>query len=412
MADRKILVIVPYEFYPPKSGGALRCYHVIREFAKYFKVAVATSQYIDTTDKESRTIFQNVEFYFTGSNATRYGLLKYIIPRRLLNYIFFRFLFHGKNKESVNSMFVDFYPAIRLALKKFSPEVVIFENLESLYYLNEIVRKFDPKIKIVYEAHNVDHILWKKLAGVNNDKDLLKYSGNALAVESALSRYTDCVVCVTKQDELVLKKLNQGNHIVFTTVASGVDTASKVPSSNALDEETTKILFCGSLNYLPNSEGIKWFYINVMPWLRKKLNDFTIVIIGNAENLDEYAYLNGDPQVQLIGRVDDVTPYYHTSHLSIVPLLSGSGIRLKIMESMSYGCPVVSTTLGAEGIDYDEDSILIADDPERFADGIVTLSRSNELRRKLGKNGRQLAESKYDWRMLMNEFKNVIKNLN
>jgi glycosyltransferase involved in cell wall biosynthesis len=409
--NKKVLIVIPYEFYPPKGGGALLCFYTVKELSKYFQIAVVSNQNVHVAAQENNLFFQDIKFYHTDSLKLNFGIFKKVFPLKLLNFLFFKLVFKIRS-GAVNAIFLNFFPSLTLALKEFCPDVVIFENLESLYYLNGVVRKQNSNIKIVYQAHNIDHILWKKLAAAENNKDFTQYSKNALEIESNLSHYIDCVIAVTKEDEAVLKKLNKINqHLLFANIACGVDVDTKIPSLQNIQSTCPKILFCGSLNYLPNIEGLKWFYEKVMPILRARINDFEIVIIGNCENLDVFTYLKGDPHINLVGRVEDVAAYYHESMLSIVPLLSGSGIRLKITESMSFGCPVISTTLGAEGITYDENSIVIADTPEQFADGIVVLLNNAALRNKLSKNGRLLVEQKYDWKILMSEFKEVIYSL-
>ncbi len=408
----KVLIVIPYEFYPPKGGGALRCFYATKELSKYFDVAVLTNQDFDTFENDMPDIFKGIKFFKAGGANIKIPFFRFLIPKRVLNYLFFKLFFKG-GKTSVNSMFLNFYTPLKLSLNEFCPDVVIFENLESLFYLSNIVRKYESKIKIIYEAHNVDHVLWKKLADAENNIEYLRYSKNAYKIESTIDSYTDCVVCVTKEDESILRGINNtGIKTLYTTVASGVDVDLKTPALNYNQQLKPKILFCGSLNYLPNIEGIRWFYDKVMPLLRSRINDFEIVIIGNCENLDQFTYLKGDTNINLVGRVEDVAPYYHDSLLSIVPLLSGSGIRLKITESMSFGCPVISTTLGAEGIAYDENSIVIADTPEDFAEAIIMLLKDVQLTNKLSKNGRLLVEQKYDWKMLMGNFRDIIHSLN
>lgn len=407
----KILIVIPYEFYPPKGGGALRCFYAVKELSKYFDVSVVVNQKIDFSLKEKPDFLKNIKYYFTGNSKINFGILRFIIPVKILNFIFFK-LYNNSFNNSVNTIFIDFYPVLKLALKEENPDVVIFENLESLFYLSGLVRDHSSKIKIIYEAHNVDYLLWNQIAEANKKNEFKKYSENALKIESTLSKYTDCVICFTRNDESILRKLNSHNdRILFSTVACGVDIDLKLPSNKNVVFDKPKILFCGSLNYQPNIEGIRWFYDAIMPILRDKLSDFEVIIIGNCESLDEFQYLFEDPNINLIGRVDDVAPYYHNSMISIVPLLSGSGIRLKITESMSFGCPVVSTTLGAEGIEYDEDSIFIADTPEQFSEDIILLLQDVQLRNKLRMNGRSLVEQKYDWKILMADFRDIIYSL-
>lgn len=110
-------------------------------------------------------------------------------------------------------------------------------------------------------------------------------------------------------------------------------------------------------------------------------------------------------------KVADIAPFYNDCLLNIVTLQSATSILLKITKAMSFGCPLISTTLGAEGFVYDENYIVIADTPEQFADGIILLLNNAALRKKLSKCGRLLVEQKYDWKILLNEFKEVIHSL-
>lgn len=410
---KKVLIVVPYEFFPPKGGGASKCFYTIRELSKYFDVTVVTNQDLYVTNWVKTDYFKSIKFYVAGIKKVNYGILSYFIPLKILNFIFFKLFFFKKNTV-VNSIFFIFFSTLKQALAEVNPDFVVFENLETLTFLSKVVRNYDSKIKIIYEAHNIDHILWRQLASVNNDNELLRYSKSAFDIESSLHEYADCVFTVTSKDEAVLRSLNaKSKNLVFSTIECGVDVEEKKNKHNIEGVYSKpKILFCGSLNYLPNIEGIRWFYENVMPILKSKKVNFELIIIGNCENLNQFNYLKNDANIKLIGRVDDVAPYYFESLMSIVPLLSGSGIRLKITESMSLGCPVISTSLGAEGIAYDDDNIIIADTAEQFANSIILLLEDVELRKKLSKNGRDLVEKFYDWKKLMIDFKAILNTLN
>ena len=121
--------------------------------------------------------------------------------------------------------------------------------------------------------------------------------------------------------------------------------------------------------------------------------------------------LYADPNLFFTGRVVDVKPFYNQASLSIVPLKTGSGTRLKILESMSYGVPVVSTSQGAEGIEYtDSFDIIIGDEEKAFAESVIKLIKNKERRLSIQKNARKLVRSKYDWNIIGTELVKVINN--
>ena len=143
------------------------------------------------------------------------------------------------------------------------------------------------------------------------------------------------------------------------------------------------------------------------------LPQLSLVLVGSANIPASTGALQEDPAVTITGRVDDVQPYYYGSSVCIAPLLSGSGTRLKILEAMSFGNPVVSTGIGAEGIDAQAGRhILIGDDPQSFAENIRLLLTDKALYGNIQKAGRALVEAKYDWEKLGYDMNGAIAHLN
>jgi glycosyltransferase involved in cell wall biosynthesis len=172
------------------------------------------------------------------------------------------------------------------------------------------------------------------------------------------------------------------------------------------------ILFMGKLSYQPNIIAIKIYLQHVHPIIKKELPETKIYIIGIncPEWLKEYSKI--DNSVEIIGFVKDVRPYITNADICIAPLTRGSGTRLKILEYMAIGKPVVSTTIGAEGLEIaDGKNILIADDWSGFADKIIDLLNDEKLAKKIGTNGRKLVEEKYDWKKIVEKQIRIYKEL-
>jgi glycosyltransferase involved in cell wall biosynthesis len=153
------------------------------------------------------------------------------------------------------------------------------------------------------------------------------------------------------------------------------------------------------LDYPPNQNGLLWFYEKVWHDLKKAIPHVKLTVIGRNPISEEYRPLKEDSNINFIGEVESVVPYYLSSSMAIVPLLQGSGTRLKILEAMSLLTPVISTTIGAQGIDYTENNIIIADTPEDFLEKINT-HLSNDILEVIANNALNLIKEKYDWQVI------------
>lgn len=158
-----------------------------------------------------------------------------------------------------------------------------------------------------------------------------------------------------------------------------------------------EILFVGAMGYRPNEEGILWFHREVLPRIREQYpGEVRLCIVGRQPGASVLA-LSKDPSITVTGGVESVTPYYERADIVIVPVRFGSGTRIKILEAMSLGRPVVSTPVGAEGLDLEpEKDLLIADTAAEFAEACIELCRNEEKWRSLVENGRCRIAALYD----------------
>jgi glycosyltransferase involved in cell wall biosynthesis len=202
------------------------------------------------------------------------------------------------------------------------------------------------------------------------------------------------VCCPTSALEAAqVKRLAPGAHVQI--VSNGVDTAEFGPAG--VKTECPALVFTGTLSYWPNAEGIAWFMRAVWPLILSAMPGVQLEIVGREPPAEVLALASD--QVRVSGDVSDVRPYLQPAWLAIVPVLHGAGTRLKILEAMACALPVVSTTIGAEGLDTASGrDIVIADEPADFAAQVVRLLRDPSLRAGLGQAGRALVERQYDWR--------------
>jgi sugar transferase (PEP-CTERM/EpsH1 system associated) len=177
---------------------------------------------------------------------------------------------------------------------------------------------------------------------------------------------------------------------------NGVDTAG-FASRDERSVSTNKIVFTGVMDYPPNVDAVVWFVNDIWPLLRKRKPDAQFVIVG-ARPSAAVSALGQRDGVTVTGAVEDIRPYVAEAFAFVVPLRSGGGTRLKILQAMAIGCPVISTAIGAEGLAVTNgEDILFAETPEDFVSQVLALERSATLAHTLGAAGRTLVAERYDW---------------
>jgi glycosyltransferase involved in cell wall biosynthesis len=205
----------------------------------------------------------------------------------------------------------------------------------------------------------------------------------------------DLSLTVTERDRQTLLKLLRGKPQQVGVAPNGVDTAYNHPGLAQVEPET--LVFNGALTYSANYEAMEYFLSQVFPTVLARVPRARLRVTGKTEGvaLDR---LRLNDNVSLTGYLEDIRPTVAASWACVVPLLAGGGTRLKILEAMALGTPVISTSKGAEGLDAtDGKHLLIADTPDQFAEKTVRLLQEPELRLTLAHNARQLVLDKYDW---------------
>lgn len=287
------------------------------------------------------------------------------------------------------------------ALSEFNPDVVFFEGLPTTLYV-ELVAKRSSAV-CVYRAHNIEHLLWERVAAAERTlakRLYLREQARRLATyEQTLFREgrLDGIVTFTAEDATVCRMMGFSGRLC--TVPFSVDLEDYQP---ALEQPEPPTLFhIGSLSWEPNRQGLEWFLREIFPRVRDRVPWATFHVAGAVPpNVKLPAYEG----VVVHGVVPDARTFMQNQSILVVPLLSGSGIRSKIIEAMAVGKAVVSTSIGAEGIECtDGIHYLRADTAEAFADAVVRLLTSRSLMRQLGQNARRLVEERYSTERIRDE---------
>jgi glycosyltransferase involved in cell wall biosynthesis len=263
------------------------------------------------------------------------------------------------------------------------PAVLTLHNLTWHWYLSRARR-----------AHGADAVRLRAEAG--------RYRRYLVRL---LPRF-DAAVAVSTIEAEELRRLTTRR---VTVIPSGVDTRAITVAPEPATEPP-RLVFTASLGYPPNSQGIRWFADRVWPEVRRALPRARLDVVGRGAP-HEVVVLGEREGITVVGEVERMDPYFARAHAVIVPILTGAGIRMKIVEAMAAGRPIVSTPLGWEGLPHIEPDrhLLVADDPPAFAAAVVRLLSEPELRARLAAQARRLAEEHYDWRGLGAEQEAVLE---
>jgi glycosyltransferase involved in cell wall biosynthesis len=234
--------------------------------------------------------------------------------------------------------------------------------------------------------------LWKRI--------LVRREAAAFArYEADMCRKYDYVSFVTAEDRLTLEDQLGGPGSLkgkSSVIPICVDTQAAPPVTP--NPQASRVTCLGTMFWPPNIEGMEWFYREVWPAVVSRVPQARLTVIGKRPPGNMLAWHN-PPSVEVPGYVADLAPYLAETAAFVVPLLSAGGMRVKIVDAWCWGLPVVSTTLGAEGIQTrDGENVLLADTPEAFAAAVVRLLTDPDQNRRLRSNGRRWVEDDYDWR--------------
>jgi len=233
-----------------------------------------------------------------------------------------------------------------------------------------------PAQPFVLVEHNVETVLWRRYAEQATDPAARLFfrlqAERMLRFECGACRRATQVITVSEADAASLREMCGVSHA--SAIPTGVDAARFARPSAPAPAPASDVLFVGSMDWLPNIDGVRWFVREVLPRIRQRVPQCSLTIAGRHPPASIRELATADSRIRVTGTVDDIRPYLWAASVSVVPLRIGGGTRLKIYEAMAAGIPVVSTTIGAEGLDVSSPmNIRIADTAEAFADACVEL---------------------------------------
>lgn len=379
----KILNLIPYSPVPPTFGGRLRVYHLLRWMTHHHDVRVLGYG----TPEDALRIEEEL-----GHPAERTSMIPE--PRLLSDrwkrlgqlYAFAR-----------NTSFTEVTSRIR-AMQAALDQALDQESFDLVQIAYPVMGYFDFNTDAlrVLDAANVEYDIHRRVAQSTEGfvrKWWAEYEYRKLyPQEISICREQDGIFLTSQRDKELLEPDVPG--VPKFVVPNGVDTGYfQFPEGSP---EENSLVFTGAINYFPNAEGIEYFIRDIFPLIQQRVPGVRLYVVGNAP--PESVRRLASPDIIVTGYVPDVRPYVQRASVYVVPLRIGGGTRLKVLEAMSMRRPIVTTSIGCEGIDVQEgETAFIADDPAAFADATVRLLADRRLRQSMADRGRSFVRERYDW---------------
>jgi polysaccharide biosynthesis protein PslH len=269
-----------------------------------------------------------------------------------------------------------------------------------------------PRIEnAVLFQHNVETMIWRRRAQHAGNPVLRRYyQGQAdrmFRFEGDICRKARHIVAVSEQDAGTMRELFGATRVSAIPTGVDVDTLAR---PDPAPPRTSDLVFVGSMDWLPNVDGIEWFIREVLPLVARERPDCSLAVVGRNPPASLEALAAQNPRIQVTGTVPDIRPYLWGAAISIVPLRIGGGTRLKIYEAMAGSIPVVSTTVGAEGLSvHPPEDCRIADTAEEFAAHCLELLGGEALRREMAGRARDLVCARFSWDQVARGFERILE---
>jgi polysaccharide biosynthesis protein PslH len=378
--------------YPPNNGAKLRIYHLLRGLAQQHEITLLT--FADSTEmglnlSELRSLCREVQ-------VVPWKCFNPRSPRAWLG------LFSPYPRSVIDTFSPEMKSCIEQALIARDYDVVIASEIDmaaySPYFRNLPALLEEVEIGVLYErftqAASFEQRLRRGLTWLKHRRYLA----------SLLKNFRACTVVSARERELLAQTVPEYETIEIIPNCVSVADYSDVHEA----PQPNTLIFSGAFSYAPNYEAMVWFLHKVYPLIQTHIPDVRLTITGNHGNRP----LPPAHNITLTGFVDDVRPLIAGSSVSLAPLHTGGGTRLKILEAMALGTPVVATSKGAEGLDIEPgEHLLLADTPETFAQAVIRLLQEAKLRQQLVDKAYQLVHEKYDWAVVTPRFLQLIEQV-
>ena len=405
----KILFLTQIVPYPPDAGPKVKTYHVIRALVGQGH-SVTLVSFVRPEEVRHTAALQEIceAVHTVPIRRSRIADVGYM----LRSYLTGRpFLIERDDLRPMQEM-------VNQLVQKDDFQFIHADQLTMVQFAIRGASAFPGKRpKVIFDAHNA---VWTIVERMKENapfflKPVLAIEAKRVKrYEGELLRTVDHVLAVTDIDQKLLEealhfsKPGRNDRISpMTVIPIAVDTQKLKPINRKFGSKN--IVTLGTLHYPPNADGIRWFFNEVFPLVQKRVPDATLTIIGKNPPQDFIELAERNPGIiKVTGYVDDLVPYLEESALMVVPVRAGGGMRVRILEAFAYAMPVVTTTVGLEGIHGTAGhDVIVADTPADFAERTSELLENGSLQERLSTNGRELAKKEYDWQAVLSAMRPI-----
>lgn len=384
--------------FPPNDGGCIAMHNMQKSWwANNIQVKVLTFNTIKhpvqldqlPTEYLAKT---NIEGVYLDNRVKIFDALKALIA--------------GESYNVKRFISADFSEKLKSILKSEQFDVIQLESLYMAPYIEDI--RQCSTAKIVFRPHNIEYKIWERLAK-NTLNPIKKFYLKVLTkqlkkYEESILNKIDYLLPLTWEDAQELTMMRCRKSMMVLPIGVHANEYKVIPPPN-----NQVVFHLGAMDWLPNAEGVKWFLTEVWPLVSAKNKQVQLRLAGKGMPAS-IMKLNAS-NVIVTNWVEDVQSFFKEGQVMIVPLLSGSGMRVKIIEGMAMGKAIVTTRIGLEGIvANDQEHLRIADSPADFAGAILDLLDDESAVEKLGKAARQLVEVRYELDFLGKKWAEFLKN--
>ncbi|MGH9405797.1 MAG: glycosyltransferase [Terriglobia bacterium] len=396
----KILWVKAGGLVPLDTGGKIRSYHILRQLAARHEVSLFTfyAEFENDPHAELNRIFTRVEAV----------PLKLPPPRSFNEGLWYaRNLFTRLPHSILKFCRPEVRRRLRDAVRELSPDILLCD-----FIIPAAAIPWDAPFPKVIFTHNVEAQIWQRHYELARNPLWRAVTGREYrAMARAEQRYlrrADHVLTVSELDREFFSRFAEPSRL--TVIPTGVDTDFFRPDPAA--EQPKRLVFTGSMDWLPNEDAIFYFVEEILPLIRREEPEAGLWVVGRRPSARLRALASATPALEVTGGVDDIRPYVHAAAAYVVPLRIGGGTRLKIFEAMAMGKAVVSTAIGAEGLPVTHrEDILLADEPQEFASAVIEILRSEALRSRLGPSARALVEGGFGWPAIGARFGEILETV-
>ncbi len=392
--------------YPPHAGGALRTYGLISGL-HHAGYTIDLLTFIDSEepDPASTPLAECCDQIITVPPARRH------IPTRL--------------RELLTTPYADmarrswappFQAKLRSQLARVSYDLVQIESLEMAAYLPAI-KAVRPAVRVIYDSFNAEYDLQRLMYEVDrHNLSRLPVAIYSLIQWQRLTRFersvcqpVDRVIAVSEPDAAAFARLAPG--VPVDVIPNGIFADEYSRTTPQLDLGSAALLFTGTMNYRPNVDAVLWFADHILGEIRKMVPEVRLFVVGNKPH-DRLNAIRQRSEVEVTGYVQDVLPFLHSAAVYVAPLRIGSGTRLKLLQAMAAHCAIVSTRVGAAGLNATPgQEIILADDAISFAQATIALLRDPAECTRLGQAAHDLVCQQYDWSVIVPRLLHVYQEL-